>query len=96
MRCVRGGDVTLDLDGNTDSQREGITLTAESVNTTSQEMPSDAEQSGEMMTPPQEALDACEGKNVNDVCEFNTPSGLISGTCLNVENDVACVPDSMP
>jgi hypothetical protein len=44
--------------------------------------------------PPQEALDACNGLNEANSCSIQTPSKLLSGTCLTVESVLACIPDN--
>jgi hypothetical protein len=42
--------------------------------------------------PPQEAIDACVGSNVNDPCTIMTPNSALSGQCLTIGNELACVP----
>lgn len=44
--------------------------------------------------PPQEAIEACNGKQTNDTCTVNTPDGhTITGTCKTPPNaSLACVP----
>ncbi len=44
--------------------------------------------------PPQEATEACSGKVEGDSCEFNAPHGKVSGVCENLQNRLACRPDS--
>lgn len=43
--------------------------------------------------PPQEAIAACTGKQINGSCSFSTPHGTMTGTCRNTpDGSVACVP----
>lgn len=46
--------------------------------------------------PPVEALSACTGKSEGDSCSFRSPHGQISGTCRQMQNQTACVPDHPP
>lgn len=47
--------------------------------------------------PPTEALSACTGKYERSACNFETPRGMMSGTCRTVRNgNWACVPNSRP
>lgn len=44
-------------------------------------------------TPPQPAIDACNGESVGSSCSFSTPRGKISGTCSRTPSGtVACRP----
>ncbi len=43
--------------------------------------------------PPQEAIDACSGASEGDACEFTPPVGTITGTCMQIEGQLACVPE---
>ncbi|MCC6273918.1 MAG: hypothetical protein IT572_10680 [Deltaproteobacteria bacterium] len=42
--------------------------------------------------PPPEATAACSGAAQNQACEFETPHGNVSGTCQDIQGQVACVP----
>jgi hypothetical protein len=45
---------------------------------------------------PQEAVDACEGKPVNDTCEFRMNGTVVQGACmLRRSGNVTCVPPNM-
>jgi len=63
-----------------------------------QRPPRDEHHSG----PPQEALLACKGLTLNDVCSFaGRNDELINGVCStaphqNEETNLACKPDNMP
>lgn len=47
--------------------------------------------------PPQEAIDACSGKNAGDTCEMTSPRGdKIAGTCEKVSDQLACKPKDQP
>jgi len=46
-------------------------------------------------TPPQEAVNACNGKSNGDYCSFTSPYGdMISGTCQipPASSTLACIP----
>lgn len=48
-------------------------------------------------SPPQEAIDACNGLSEGTACHVMTPQGPIQGTCLTVPTgQFACVPDQTP
>lgn len=47
-------------------------------------------------TPPQEAIDACEGQSTDATCQVTSPQGdLISGTCKNTPDKkyFVCMPE---
>ncbi len=46
--------------------------------------------------PPTEAISACSGLSENASCEFTSPHGTITGTCLAVQSQLACVPEGGP
>jgi hypothetical protein len=47
--------------------------------------------------PPQEAIDACEGKDVGDDCQFESEQGdTVTGTCKMIEDFLACAPEGPP
>ncbi len=46
--------------------------------------------------PPQEAIDACRGKNQGNSCQFTSPHGAITGTCRSIGNQLACAPEGGP
>ncbi len=48
-------------------------------------------------TPPQEAVDACNGAAQGSSCQMNTPRGTLNGTCRMVPTQqLACVPEGGP
>ncbi|NJD60991.1 MAG: hypothetical protein C3F13_16080 [Anaerolineales bacterium] len=47
-------------------------------------------------TPPQEAIDACEGKSEQNACEFTSQKGTETGVCEMVESLLACSPKHGP
>jgi len=47
-------------------------------------------------TPPQEAISACNNNTENSSCSIQTPNDQITGSCLNIQAQLACVPDSGP
>lgn len=42
--------------------------------------------------PPPEAIAACEELALEDECSFNAPDRVIEGTCLEIQDVLACVP----
>jgi hypothetical protein len=108
-RCVRGGDVTLNIGGATDPRvtgNERIQPDAYTNDTNSQQPPQNNgqqppnNQNGQggqpQGQPPQQAIDACNSLAVGNACNVSTPQGALSGTCQTVPNSssVACVPNS--
>ncbi len=52
-------------------------------------------QRGEQNGPPQEAIDACDGKSDGDSVSFETPHGdTVSGTCAEINNQLVAVPEN--
>lgn len=47
-------------------------------------------------SPPQEAINACSGLSEHAACQFTTPRGEVSGTCLAVADQLACLPEGGP
>ena len=49
------------------------------------------------MTPPDEAVEACDGKSAGDSCEFEGMGGeSVTGTCEQLGDVLACVPEDGP
>ena len=46
--------------------------------------------------PPPEAISACSNKQDGEICEFQTPHGLLNGTCRTMYNQTTCLPEGMP
>jgi len=44
--------------------------------------------------PPQEAILACSSSIEGNSCSIQTPNGQLSGSCLSIQSQLACVPDS--
>ncbi|MBC8505198.1 MAG: DUF1566 domain-containing protein [Anaerolineales bacterium] len=51
---------------------------------------------GNLLSPPQEAIDACSASSVGAACSINTPQGTLSGSCTTIQNTLACVPEDGP
>ncbi|MDM8564112.1 DUF1566 domain-containing protein [Candidatus Halobeggiatoa sp. HSG11] len=45
-------------------------------------------------TPPQQAIDACNGLSNGSSCSFQTPNSTVNGSCGTVENQLACMPSN--
>ena len=43
-------------------------------------------------TPPQQAIEACDGKSEQQTCEFTAQKGAETGVCETVQNQLACSP----
>lgn len=49
------------------------------------------EQRAQMMAEiQQKAAEACQGKNEGDLCELESPRGMINGSCQAIENSLIC------
>ena len=80
-RCVRGGVSDEIFTGGEVDQFSGSDLMQPGTDT------------GQPDVPPQEAIDACSGASESDPCEFTAPVGTITGTCMQIEDQLACVPE---
>lgn len=85
VRCVRGG---------TASASKGSDPSTFYVSG-SQTIPQQPGQSGtSSQTPPPEAISACNTKGSGESCLFQTPKGVVSGTCKQTpDSSLACVPN---
>jgi hypothetical protein len=85
VRLVRAGEAAFDDGPGTggDGDADGDT-----------DVDTDADSDADTDSgPPDEAIAACEGLSEGDPCEFESPMGTITGTCLMIPEDVlACVP----
>ncbi|MCB9450024.1 MAG: DUF1566 domain-containing protein [Anaerolineaceae bacterium] len=110
VRCTRGGAATLTLDGSAKAARPALTIegagTGQSapaaVPTTPVSAPPTlpanppSTRPGQGGAPPQEAINACSGSTIGATCQINTPTGIISGTCQSIQQQLACVPANRP
>jgi len=90
VRLVRGGDVEFTT--NTD-----VPTGASSSNSSfpmQNDLPGGSPPAGG--TPPQEAIDACDGTCTGCACQFETPRGTVEGTCQTIQGQSACVPQGGP
>ncbi|MFN2110901.1 MAG: hypothetical protein ACK2UI_14695, partial [Anaerolineae bacterium] len=46
--------------------------------------------------PPQEAIDACTAQQEGDSCQFTSPNGIVMGACVQLQQQLACVPEGAP
>lgn len=80
VRCVRAGQSSASVDDDDDAADDDGD---DDDNDTSPDQ------------PPQEAVDACEGHEIGDDCEFEGLNGeTLTGTCQMVGEVLACVPES--
>ena len=85
VRCVRGvGSEIIFTGGDVDLFSDAGS------------MPSEPDIGETLGSPPQEAVDACSESKENDPCEFIAPTGKITGTCLQIMDQIACVPEGGP
>lgn len=49
--------------------------------------------SGGRGKPPQEAIDACNGKSEGTTVEFTSPRGTVKGTCKSMNGQMVAVPE---
>ena len=89
-RCVTGGNISKNE--NTDPQEEN----QDDNILNDGEQPNENDSNTQGGAPPQEAIDACNGLSGGDSCSIETPQGTILGTCMNIENELACVPENGP
>ena len=80
-RCVCGGVSAEIFTGGEVDQFSGSDLMQPGTDT------------GQPDVPPQEAIDACGGASEGYPCEFTAPVGTITGTCMQIEDQLACVPE---
>ncbi len=94
--CLPGKDDTNQTAGALSTQMEEISPTE--VQGGQLPQPSEGKnprqgQSSEGRTPPQEAIDACNGKSEQDACEFTSQKGTETGVCETVQGQLACSPE---
>jgi hypothetical protein len=87
-RCVRNGAQSAEVAGSgigePDAQPPG------------DNQPPSGEQSPMGGQPPAEAISACNGLSQSATCQFNSPHGTITGTCQEIQSQLACVPQGGP
>jgi hypothetical protein len=98
VRCVRGGAEFIEM---ADSGTGGLAGQSPTGNQPPGGQPPAGNQplGGQSPmggTPPQEAIGACSGLSENATCAVTTPRGTLSGTCMPVQSQLACVPQGGP
>ena len=101
VRLVRGGQVTLTLDGNPSATLPSMTVEVTGVQQTGPGGSGTNGQSGGLPggmggTPPQAAISACSASSQGAACSFTSPNGLVSGACQTIQQVLACVPANRP
>jgi hypothetical protein len=110
VRCVRGGNVSLDVDGNSSPTRPSMTITSTTGASTPgqnrQQAPQGNASQGQGQglqlgqgngQPPQAAIEACSGLSQGAACTINAPDGTLAGSCMTVQTgQLACVPAGGP
>ena len=95
VRCVRGGNVTLNASGGPSVTRPGITVTVTQIMMDANQGANGPQaQGGE--TPPQAAIEACSGISQGTACQVTAPQGTITGRCMPAGGQLACVPAGGP
>jgi hypothetical protein len=102
VRCVRGGNYTIYTGGETNSNITGVMnqppqqgqgQEQQGQNQPPQQQGQGQGQPPQGQTPPQEAINACNGMAVGNSCTVNPPNqSPVTGTCQQVQNVTACVP----
>jgi Protein of unknown function (DUF1566) len=95
VRCVRGGVAVPSPEGGTSVARPTMTVQSTGVQQgqgSGPPGPGAAQGSGQQ--PPQAAIDACAGAAPHSACEFGAPNGTVSGTCRQIQQQLACVPQN--
>ena len=94
VRLVRGGDVAnIPQGAMTGTAGDGGQQPA--VAPTSGQR-SQGGESAPGRSPPQEAVDACSSSTQGATCQFSAPKGVVTGTCRQIQQQLACVPASPP
>lgn len=83
VRCVRGGNLKI----NTENDYDKYNFNSDDSKSTTPE-----QQKTDMKLPPIEAINACANKAINISCSFNAGQSVISGTCAEVQDVIACIP----
>ncbi len=103
VRCVRAGDVGITTDTQSGSTVPTSQLPGPPDGNTDQgnsngngQPPNSNGQGPSGGNPPQEAISACNGLSAGSSCEVSTPNGTISGTCQQMQSQLACVPAGGP
>jgi hypothetical protein len=106
VRCVRGGDVSLDPDGDpsaagpTTSSGPPLDQPGVQSGEPGQAPPEGAGPGPQGGSPPEEALEACAGSSQGAECTVDTPNDTLNGYCqLPPQSDstqLACVPAGGP
>lgn len=95
VRCVRGGTA------NPSNGADPSTLTLSSDTTAPPPQGQNNSgggnnqppQNNNQQQPPEQAFTACNGLAVNASCSMQTPNGTVTGTCQQIQDRVACVPN---
>jgi hypothetical protein len=110
VRLVRGGDVTETPEGNPTATYSVTSVESTGNSTGGQSGPTGASVTGQVprggqqvgpgsspgMSPPPESITACSSRTAGDTCSFTSPTGLVSGTCKEILQQMACVPADAP
>ena len=97
VRCVRGGAAVASGDDSPSAARPTMTIESNGVQQGQpggNNAPRGAQRTGQQ--PPQAAINACAGAAVQSACEFQGPNGPVSGTCVQIQQQLACAPRNAP
>jgi hypothetical protein len=97
VRCVRGGVAAPSPDGGPSVERPPMIIQSNGVQQGqpgAMPGPGGGQRSGRQ--PPQAAIDACAGGVSQAACQFQAPNGTVSGTCVELQKQLACVPPNAP
>jgi hypothetical protein len=97
VRCVRGGVAVPSPDGTESVARPVMTIQSSGVQQGQRGGPANtggAQRNGQQ--PPQAAVEACAGATPRSACQFEAPNGVLSGTCRQIQQQLACTPWNTP
>jgi hypothetical protein len=97
VRCVRSGEVEFIVDTAPASTAAVANNTGQPPQNQNQNQGVGQPQApGNDQQPPQQAIDACAGQIQGTSCQIDTPQGTLDGTCQDIQNTTACVPEGGP
>lgn len=95
VRLVRAGNVIKTYKGGSSASLPSMTIQSTGSDQSQPSgMPAGKGQQGNL--PPLEAIKACSAGAQGSTCQFNSPNGIISGTCQTIQQQLACVPADRP
>jgi len=88
-RCVRGGVEQVEGANPGEVELDEAASLENNQPGLSQRLPAGG-------VPPEESLQACSGLSEGSACQFSAPHGMVSGVCLPISSQLACIPGDGP